>query len=1190
MKKRLFSILLTLCMALTLLPVPALAADEALTLEAGTYDRDDEGATQITSIAYYGAFSVHATVSGEGAPDLSHVRIEDEPYLGYIGVYDSAGTLLETGRFHDAGPDPDMKYFNAVISTTQLGCGTHTLTVKYFREAQISESAAAAAETTVTITVTRASVTPRIVSYPEEVTFTGEPLPAPTIDQVDYWINGATLREKDTELKEKLYAVSQFVWDHEQSDAPINTGLHTLQMRVGDTDVTTASGLSGVPVPHTVEIKPISSASVTAPMQTFLLETEQDYAIRLADYLEGLSAGENVKFSFIKGKEPWAKSNDNKYIHYWYTFTKGKDGEGVTLSRDGILTISMANVSGADTKADPLFVNVSSSNYMSITMEIPFQWKNARSEEPLAVSMQGWSYGETGGEPQFTQPEGTGTPIVSYTTANGVCLSDKPVNAGNYTVTVRCENDSTAYVGSAVFTIAPKGVTVTGITAVPRVYDGTTTAALSYRGVTITGAPEGSAFTVTATGTFDTKNAGTDKTVTLSNFRLSGAGAANYAVDPETSETTISGTILQRELTVTYDPNKTNVPLCTKTYDGTAVGTAGYVRMEGYADGEDLEFGTDCLAEVTFRDPLLGKMKPVTLCLTLLDTEKANNYSFAGRKRTFTCAGCAGIAPPEMRLQLLYSDTSEKTCTLDLVGLPQGEWIYAVTMTGWVPNAAVNAEMQGNVLHYSVSGAQPGWPAQIEVTASSTVHGDIIQRIWIDLVDRYEPSVRFESDDGMLLKTKENLQRTDKVLDGVPEPTRSGYIFAGWKCGDTSVTADTTYADLAADDTVTSITLTAQWTVCSHSGSTARPNCTAPAVCTVCGGTMAALGHAFTVQEHDADRHWKKCARCDAAEGEMPHTWDNGRITVQPTCTAAGEKVYACTGCSAEKKERLDAKGHDIVSHSAKAVTCGEAGWKAYETCRNCDYSTYAEIAATGEHTYEWRSADGRYWQKCRACGGETAKKGIPVLTITGTDKACRGHDYKFSFTLPAGCRNPVCLSASVHLSVNNGVYNGAVSANDLLGPGTAYTLTVTAETADGFTFRTTKTVTVTDGHEGGTANCRAAAVCEICGDSYGKADAKHHANLVNFPAKAATYTASGSIEYWYCDGCNKYYSDKDASKEITKADTVISRLRDVPSPSQSGGAKSPQTADAGSPALWTVLLFISGGAAVTVGKKKYGR
>ena len=94
----------------------------------------------------------------------------------------------------------------------------------------------------------------------------------------------------------------------------------------------------------------------------------------------------------------------------------------------------------------------------------------------------------------------------------------------------------------------------------------------------------------------------------------------------------------------------------------------------------------------------------------------------------------------------------------------------------------------------------------------------------------------------------------------------------------------------------------------------------------------------------------------------------------------------------------------------------------------------------------------------------------------------------------------------------------------------------------------------------------------------------------MNFPAKAATYTASGSIEYWYCDGCNKYYSDKDASKEITKADTVISRLRDVPSPSQSGGAKSPQTADAGSPALWTVLLFISGGAAVTVGKKKYGR
>lgn len=270
MKKRLLSILLILCMALTLLPMQETAADSAMTLEAGTYEGAHETVRPITSIAYYRAFSVLATVSGEGAPDLSKVRPEDEPYLGYIGVYDEAGNLLEIGRFRDDGPD--MKYFAAGIDTAKLGCGTHTLTVKYFTEAQVSETAVAAAETTVTITVTRATVTPTIASYPEELTFTGAPIPDPTIDQVDYRINGATLRDSDTELKEKLYAASQFFWDHVQNGPPTDAGLHTLQIRVDDTDVTTASGLNNIYVPHTVDIKKAGSTSVVAPMQTFLLE------------------------------------------------------------------------------------------------------------------------------------------------------------------------------------------------------------------------------------------------------------------------------------------------------------------------------------------------------------------------------------------------------------------------------------------------------------------------------------------------------------------------------------------------------------------------------------------------------------------------------------------------------------------------------------------------------------------------------------------------------------------------------------------------------------------------------------------------------------------------------------------------------------------------------------------------------
>lgn len=47
----------------------------------------------------------------------------------------------------------------------------------------------------------------------------------------------------------------------------------------------------------------------------------------------------------------------------------------------------------------------------------------------------------------------------------------------------------------------------------------------------------------------------------------------------------------------------------------------------------------------------------------------------------------------------------------------------------------------------------------------------------------------------------------------------------------------------------------------------------------------------------------------------------------------------------------LPASGHKTVKHDAKPATCTEAGWNAYETCENCDHTTYVEIPAT-DHNY----------------------------------------------------------------------------------------------------------------------------------------------------------------------------------------------------------------------------------------------
>ena len=122
--------------------------------------------------------------------------------------------------------------------------------------------------------------------------------------------------------------------------------------------------------------------------------------------------------------------------------------------------------------------------------------------------------------------------------------------------------------------------------------------------------------------------------------------------------------------------------------------------------------------------------------------------------------------------------------------------------------------------------------------------------------------------------------------------------------------------------------------------------------------------------------------------------------------------------------------------------------------------------------------------------------------------------------------------------------------------------------------------------HTGGKATCKDKAKCEVCGAEYGELDAKNHTDLKHFPATAATKTTEGNIEYWYCEGCGKYYSDKDGTKEIKKADTVTAKLKD--------DSKSPQTGDTSNLALWIALLFVSGGAAIGTTivsrKKKYNR
>ena len=99
-----------------------------------------------------------------------------------------------------------------------------------------------------------------------------------------------------------------------------------------------------------------------------------------------------------------------------------------------------------------------------------------------------------------------------------------------------------------------------------------------------------------------------------------------------------------------------------------------------------------------------------------------------------------------------------------------------------------------------------------------------------------------------------------------------------------------------------------------------KATCSAKAVCEVCGGEYGEKDS----NNHDLVQHAAKA----------------------PTCTEIGWDAYdRCIRCGYTTRKELPAQ-HDLKQHAAKAPTCTEKGWNAYETCYRCDYTTYAEQPA----------------------------------------------------------------------------------------------------------------------------------------------------------------------------------------------------------------------------------------------------
>ena len=316
--------------------------------------------------------------------------------------------------------------------------------------------------------------------------------------------------------------------------------------------------------------------------------------------------------------------------------------------------------------------------------------------------------------------------------------------------------------------------------------------------------------------------------------------------------------------------------------------------------------------------------------------------------------------------------------------------------------------------------------------------------------------------------------------------------------------------------------------------------CTSGRTCTECGGSSEPLGHDWGTwtQNSDEKTHTRICKR------DTSHTETENCHGGTATCTAKA----VCTVCGGEYGE--------MAAHSFTAEKAETQYLKSAATC------TQKAV----------------YYKSCAVCGLSSEGTADEATFFSGN---VLDHDWgAWTQNSDEKTHTRICKRDTSHTETENCIDANKDHKCDICD----YIISECAD--DNKDHKCDYCGKKLTEHTGGKATCKDKAKCEVCSAEYGEFDPKNHANLKHFPAKAATKDAEGNIEYWYCDGCGKYYSDKDGTKEIKKTDTITTKLKD--------DSKSPQTGDSRNLALWIFLLFASGGAAlatmVVSRKKKYNR
>ena len=294
--------------------------------------------------------------------------------------------------------------------------------------------------------------------------------------------------------------------------------------------------------------------------------------------------------------------------------------------------------------------------------------------------------------------------------------------------------------------------------------------------------------------------------------------------------------------------------------------------------------------------------------------------------------------------------------------------------------------------------------------------------------------------------------------------------------------------------------------------------------CKNCGSveTREILGY----RKYDSNSHRFYVAECQNChnDGNVSYLKVHTGGTETPTCT----KGKTCEKCGAEYGEK-DPNNHDLVHHDAKAPSCTEIGWDAYDTCSRCDYTTRKELPALNHDlrqsviTAPTCTETGWAYVKCSRCDyydtpvlpalkHDLRQRVITAPTCTGegwAHVACSRCDYFTSLVLPALNHDLEQHAAKAPTCTKKG-WNAYETCSRC-----DYTTYVELPAQHDLEQHAAQAPTCTD------PGWNAFDTCKNCNyTTYQEIPALNHA-LVHHEAKAATCTEKGWDAYDTCSRCN---------------------------------------------------------------------